>query len=134
MIILSNTIAQTLAPGQSLTFDNTIMHTGCNAECHRNGSAGVTLSKNGIYEINAKLNVAPTADGSAELAVMAGGGALPETTMISTPSAANDVNTIFCSTAFRPCGCCGEMITIQNVGTVPVAVSPNACLFIKRIA
>lgn len=134
MIILSNTIAQTLNPGQSLTFDNTIMHTGCNAECHRNGSAGVTLSKQGIYEINVKLNVAPTAEGSAEMAVMAGGGQLPETTMISTPAAANDVNTVFCATAFKPCGCCGEMLTIQNIGTVPVTVSPNSTLFIKRIA
>lgn len=134
MIILSNTIAQTLAPGQSLTFDNTIMRTGCNAECHRNGSSGVNLTKNGIYEINVKLNVAPTVDGTAQLAVMAGGSALPETTMVSTPSAANDVNTVCCSTGFRPCGCCGETLTIQNTGTVPVLVSADSCLFIKRIA
>ena len=31
-------------------------------------------------------------------------------------------------------GCCGESITIQNVGTVPVTVSPNSMIFVKRIA
>lgn len=134
MIILSNTIAQTLSPGQSLIFDNVIMHTGCNSECHRNNSAPIVLNKKGIYEINAKLNVTTTVAGSAEISVMAMGGELPETRMISTPDVVGDVNTVSCSTGFRPCGCCGESITIQNVGTVPVTVSPNSMIFVKRIA
>lgn len=134
MIILSNTLAQVLNPGQSLVFDNTIMHTGCGAECHRNGSAPVALTKGGIYEIFAKVNVAPTEEGTAEVAVAISGGALPETTMVSTPSAAGDLNTVSCKTAVRPCGPCGESITVQNVGTIPINVDSNSMLFIKRIA
>lgn len=34
MISLSNTTAQTLTPGQSITFNTVVLHTGC-AECHR---------------------------------------------------------------------------------------------------
>lgn len=134
MIILSNSIAQTLAPGQSLVFDVTVLKTGCNTECHRNGSAPVTLNKSGIYDISVKANVTAEQEGTVELAVMASGGELAETLMVSTPAAVGDINTIACNTALRPCGCCGEAITLQNVGTIPVVVSPGACLFVKRIA
>lgn len=134
MIILSNTLAQVLNPGQSLVFDNAIMRTGCGAECHRNGSAPVALTKGGIYEISAKLNVSPTEVGTAEAAIMVSGGILPETKMVSTPNAAGDLNTVFCKTAVRPCGPCGESVTIQNVGTIPINVDANSMLFIKRIA
>lgn len=134
MIILSNTLAQTLAPGQSLVFDNVILKTGCGAECHRRGTSNVNLVKSGVYDIAAKVNISPTEAGSAEVAVVASGGQLPETLMISTPTTPGNLNTVSCETGFRPCGPCGESITLQNVGTIPITVGANACLFVKRIA
>lgn len=134
VIILSNTIAQTLAPGQSLTFDKEILHTGCCSECHRPGSGAVILNKNGIYEVFAKVDISAEADGTLQLSIFASGGELPETRMISTPSAVGDINTVCCNTAIKPCTCCGEALVVQNSGTTPVVVEPNSCLFVKRIA
>ena len=52
MIELSNTAAQTIAPGQSLTFDTVLLKTGC-AEAHRNNSGIVTLEADcAVYEIH----------------------------------------------------------------------------------
>ena len=34
MIVLSNANAQTIQPGQAITFNSKILRTGCN-ECHR---------------------------------------------------------------------------------------------------
>lgn len=134
VIILSNSIAQTLAVGQSLVLDKKILHTGCRAECHRDSSPVVNLTRQGIYEVAVKLNVTTdTAAGVIQMAVVADGGTLPETIMTSTPAAAGDVNNVFCETAFKTCGC-NDAIVVQNVGTVPVTVSPDASVFIKRIA
>ena len=57
MIELSNTTAQTIAPGQSLTFDTVILKSGC-AETHRTNSGIVTLrAKCAIYEVHFAANI-----------------------------------------------------------------------------
>lgn len=137
MIVLSNSIAQTLAPGQSLTFNTKILHTGC-GECYRDGSGSVGLrANNGIYNCSFKANVASaTASVPVQLALQLGGSPLLETTMISTPSTANVFNNVACDTAVSTC-CCdggGGNITITNTGTNPIIVGPNPCLYIKRVA
>ena len=58
MIVLSNSTAQTLTPGESLIFDNTVIQSGC-AEHHADNSASVLMLKPGMYEIhfNGKVGV-----------------------------------------------------------------------------
>ena len=52
MIILSNTASQELAPGQSLTFNLKVLHTG-RCECFRENSGAVMFAqRNAIYEID----------------------------------------------------------------------------------
>ena len=137
MIILTNTVSQELAPGQSLIFDTTVMHTRCNnrkAECHRVGSGSVTLQfPNSIYEIDFSANVGATEPGVAQLAIVVNGSTLVETTMISTTAAAGDVNNVAKNTAVRTCCCGQEAVTIMNTGTTTVVVE-NPSLFIKRLS
>lgn len=133
MIILTNNASQELAPGQSLTFDTEILHTGC-AECHRVGSGAVTLrQQQAIYDVHFSANIGATAPGVAQLAIFINGSPLPSTTMISTTAAAGDVNNVAKDTGIRTCCCGPETCTIVNTGDTTVVVE-NSTLFIKRVA
>ena len=133
MIELSNTTAQTIAPGQALTFDTVILNTGC-GECHRANSGIITLRKIGIYEIHFSANIAGTTTGPVQLSIELDGEPLAETTMISTPVAAADADNVATSTLVKTCaGCCGRL-TVVNTGTSDVVVSPNPVFYVKRVA
>lgn len=135
MIVLSNTVAQTLAPGQAMTFDTEVLHTGC-AECHRNNSGAVIFRANGaIYECKFGANIGSTEVGDAQIALVVNGAPLLETTMIHTTATAGDLNRVSCDTAVKTCcGTGGESVTVVNTGTTTVNVGANPCLFIKRVA
>ena len=133
MIVLSNSATQTLAPGQSITFDLTVLHSGC-AECHRQGSSAIKLRNRGIYELHFNGNIGATAVGTASLQMQAGGENLPETTMIATVATVGALYNVSAETLLR--NCCGDndRITITNIGTTSVVVSPNASFIAKRVA
>lgn len=134
MIELSNTTAQTIAAGQSLTFDTVILKTGC-AETHRTNSGIVTLkANNAVYEIHFAANVSGTAAGPVQIALALDGEPLVETTMISTVTTAGDFNNVATGTLIKTgCGCCGR-ITVTNTGASDVIVGANPALFVKRVA
>lgn len=133
MIILTNSTSQELAPGQSLTFDTIILHTGC-AECHRPGSGSVTLrQQRAIYGVKFSGNIGATAPGVAQLTIMDNGARLNETTMVSTTAAAGDVNNVSTDTGIKTCCCGPETCTITNTGETTIVVE-NPLFFIKRIA
>ena len=134
MIELSNTTAQTIAPGQSLTFDTVILKTG-NAEAHRTNSGIITLRANcATYEVHFAANISGTAAGPVQLAITLDGEPLVETTMISTVTTAADPNNVATATLVRTgCGCCGR-ISVTNTGVSDVVVSANPALFVKRVA
>lgn len=134
MIELSNTAAQTIAPGQSLTFDTVLLKTGC-AEAHRSNSGIVTLKADcAVYEIHFAANISATAAGTAQLAISLDGEPLIETTMINTISTAGDPDNAATATLVKTgCGCCGK-ISVTNTGTTSVIVSANPAFFVKRVA
>lgn len=131
MIVLSNSTAQTLSPGQSMTFDEFLLHTGC-GECWRKNTGSVKLRSNGVYEIHFSANVdGATAEGPVELALSLGDAAMPETTMISSVTGVNNVAT---ATAIK--NCCGDYdrVSVKNTGTTTVTISANPVLYIKRVS
>lgn len=134
MIILTNTVSQELAPGQSLTFNLKVLHTG-KCECFREGSGSVILrQRNAIYGIAFSANIGATvAAGAAQLDIESNGSPLVETTMISTTAAVGDLNNVAKCTAINTCCCGPESITIVNTGETTVVVE-DPSLFIKRIA
>lgn len=135
MIELSNTAAQTLSPGQALTFDTVLLKSGC-VEWHRINSGIVTLrAKCAIYEVHFSANITGTATGPIQLSINLEGEPLPETTMISTVTTAGDPNNVSASTLIRTgCNESYDHITVTNTGTTDVVVSPNPAFYIKRVA
>lgn len=134
MIILTNDASLTLGPGQSVTFNTEILHTGC-AECHRIGSGAVTLRmQQAIYDIFFKANIgSTTAATAAQLTMFLNGSPMTETTMVSTTTTVGDVDNVACETGVRTCCCGPEMLTIVNNGETTVVVE-QPLLKIKRVA
>ena len=131
MISLSNTTAQTLEPGQSITFNTVLLHSGC-AECHRPNTSSVKLRAKGIYDIHFSANIAATAVGIAQLSIQIGGDTLNESTMIVTTATANSLNNV--ATAIPVKNCCDDFdrVTVTNTGSTTVLVGENPVLFISR--
>lgn len=134
MIVLSNTTAQTVQPGQAITFNTVTLHTG-NGECHRPGTSSVKMKANGIYEVRFTGNIGSTvAATTATLNVALGGESLPETTMISETSTAGELNNVSAVTAIKNCCCDYDRVTVVNTGVNPVTIGAGPCFYIKRVS
>ena len=134
MVVLTNTTAQTLQPGQSITFDNLVTWSG-NGECARSGGPVGLRFPNAIYKLFFKGLVSGATAGTAvQLAIALGGAALPETTMIYTPATANAVGTVTAETYARTCGAVSNTVTVTNNGTIAITIQPNSCLTVIRSA
>lgn len=132
MIVLSNNTAQTLKPGESLIFDNTVIQSGC-AEYHSDNSSSVLMLKPGMYEIHFTGNVAGIEDDSTlRLAVRVGSSTLSETTMM-TARPKEQYSNVATATIVR-CGTKGTDIGVTNIGAVPIVIAPHSSIFIKRVA
>lgn len=120
--------------GQSITFDKVLLKTGC-AECHRENTGSVKMRANGIYEVSFAGNISGAVAGTpVQLAFQLGGVTMPETTMVSTPGAANASNNVATSTLIK--NCCGDYdrITVTNTGTADVTVAANSAFIVRRLA
>lgn len=133
MIVLSNTNAQTLTPGESLIFDNTVIQSG-SAEHHADNSASVLMLKPGMYEIHFTGNVAGVTDESTMmLGVRVGSNTLSETTMMTTECLKECYSNVASATIVR-CETKGMDIGVTNIGTTPITIAPHSSIFVKRVA
>lgn len=134
MIVLSNTTEQVVQPGQAITFNTVVLHTGC-GECHRPGSSSVKMKANGIYELSFSGNIGSAVEGTtAFLALAVGGEILPETRMISETSTENELNNVATKTAVKNCCCDYDRVTVVNTGINPVNIGENPSFYIKRVS
>lgn len=133
MIVLSNLTAQSILPGQAVTFDKVILKAG-NCECWNSQiPKSVKLKGQGIYSLGFSGNVSsPTAGAAMQLAIAVGGQPLVETAMNRTPSTANVLDNISTETRFRNCCCDMDRLSVINTGTVPVVLAPNSAFVIER--
>lgn len=130
MLNLTNTTEQILAPGESITFDLVLLRTGCcpRAERHRVGSANVELLNGNIFNVDFSANIAGEAAGAIQLAVFVNGEALPESTMISTPAAANELNNVARpGIKIRKLGC-SDTVSVRNNGTTNIILPAKSAL------
>lgn len=133
MIVLSNTTAQTLKPGESLIFDNTVIQSGC-AEYHSDHSSSVLILKPGMYEIHFTGNVAGIEDESTlRLGIRVGSNTLSETTMMKTVCHKEHYSNVAAATIVR-CENKGKAIGVTNIGAVPIVIAPHSSIFVKRVA
>ena len=135
MISLSNTTEQVLTPGQSITFDLVLLHTGC-AERHRAESANVDLINGCIFNVDFSANIANgTGAGEIELSVTLNGEALTQGNMVSTPDAANEVNNVARPGIKIQTFGCSNTISVRNTGEDDIILpAKSALLAINRVA
>ena len=135
MIVLSNSAAQTLAPGQSLTFDLVKRHAGCGEGFIQGGPAIWLKGSNpgASYDVSYGANIGATAPGQAQLSLQFNGVTLNETTAISTTAAAGDLNNVARETNVPTgCGFGNGTIVLTNTGTTEITVGAGAVLKASR--
>lgn len=134
MIQLTNTAAQTLAPGQALTFDSVQLKTGC-AEHHRVNSSIATLrAKCATYEVSFGASVGGTAAGPVQLGIELDGEPIFTGTVTDYVTVAADPVSVARTIPVRTDSFCCGRLTVVNTGTSDVIVSPGASLYVRRVA
>lgn len=135
MIELKNTATQTLQPGQAISFNEVLLHTGC-SECYNRQLPTSVKLKGGcgsVYEIHFSGNITSlTAGNTLQLAIAVGTTPLVETAMNATPAAAGTLVNVSTGTLFKVC--CSDLnrISVINTGTTPVSVAQNSNIYIIR--
>lgn len=134
MMVLSNLAAQTLQPGQAVTFDRILIKAGCGECFNRQLPASVKLRGRGTWDLSFSGNVtSPTSGVNTQLAMTVGGSPLVETAMNRTITTANNLENISTETMYQVC--CEDLnrISVVNTGTVPVVLAANSAFVVRRI-
>ena len=128
MYQLTTTTEQTLAPGQSVVFNQVLYRTGCKVS-HRANSSIVTLEPIcGVYDVRVHGNVSGTAAGTTQLQIMREGEGLPETIMYAQIATPDEFENVSAETLIGVCGRCCQSIAVTNTSateTVIVAAGAN---------
>lgn len=140
MIVVSNTVAVTLTPGQAITFNDIVYQSKCcNSESFREPGTSVRAGV-GVYELDFHGNVASATGGTpAQLNIVVDGASLSETTMISTPATADIFNNVSMSTIYGNQKTCANPfpgnfgVSVVNTGTDNITIAPGAHLSVKRV-
>lgn len=134
MIELSNTLAQTIPVGGSVTFDKVLLDSGCRECFNTMVPTSVKLRGRGIYDIEFHGNVTSTVAGdTVQLAIAVGGTAMPQTAMNATPAAVGDLVNVSAGTYLRNCCCDLDRISVINSGTTPITLAPNSSFRITQL-
>lgn len=133
MIELSNLTAQTLQPGQSLTFDNVVLRTRNGCECfNQQIPQSVKLCERGIYDVSFSGNITGAAAASLQIALSVSGNPLRQSAMNAVPAAVGNLVNVSTRNLVNNCCCDLNRIGIINSGTTPVTIAPNSALVIIR--
>lgn len=133
MLILTNLTEQTLAPGQSVTFDQVVLKSGC-GEFWRQDINMARLRGNGQYNIDFSGNIGGTVAATpVQLQLQFEGAPLLGTVMISTPAAVGDLNNVSVGTGIKTFPCDSGRITVTNTGTSTVVLGAGSNLKIERV-
>lgn len=139
MEITANAL-QTVNANSNVVFTNTAVPGSC-AMVHREGSGlvtlrGITNQCRARFKVTFGANVAlPTGETVApiSLAIAINGEPVAETTMISTPTAVEQFNSISRALFLNvPRGCC-QQVSVENTSASSVSIE-NASLIIERVA
>lgn len=138
MVVLSNTTAQTLTTGQSLTFDS-LRQTGCSEYFTGSGSSQLFLKQNGTFLVDFTATVTgTTAAAPVQLQLEVNGAPRAETLRQVTITAAGDLHTLAFGTAVGTTGnCCFDIgavsITVTNTGVNPITINPGSAFRVARV-
>lgn len=139
MEITANAL-QSVNANSNVVFTNTAVP-GNGSMVHREGSGlvtlrGITNQCRARFRVTFGANIALPSTGTAgpiSVAIAINGEPVAETTMISTPTAVSQFNSISRSLFLNvPAGCC-QQISVENTSGVAIDVE-NASLIIERVA
>lgn len=139
MEITANAL-QSVNANSNVVFTNTAVP-GNGSMVHREGSGlvtlrGITNQCRARFRVTFGANIALPSTGSAgpiSVAIAINGEPVAETTMISTPTAVSQFNSVSRSLFLNvPAGCC-QQISVENTSGVAIDVE-NASLIIERVA
>lgn len=135
MIEVSNSVAQTIPVGGSVSFDKLVHKSGC-GECHNAAiPTSVKLCAKGIYDIQFNGNItAAAANTPIQLAIAVGGAPIIQTAMNASPAAANALVNVSAGHFLRNCCCDLDRISVINTGANPLTIAPNSSFRISRRA
>lgn len=133
MIVLTNTNAVVIQPGEVVPFNKVIFRTKCGECWNHQLPSRVKLRQGGVYSLGFSGNVtSSTAAVQLQLAIAVAGVPLVETAMNSVPAAPNDLNNISTETRYGV-GCAdADVVTVMNTGTEPVTLAPNSSFVIDN--
>lgn len=131
MLVLSNSVPQTVNAGESVKYDTDVVGTG-HSTCHRGNSGTVTIREKGLYEVMFRANISGEPATVPTLAIFYGGDSLPETVMQNSITVATDEYGISAFTVVKNCCGCAEKLSVRNIGTAEVEII-NPCFVIKHL-
>lgn len=134
MIELTNQTTQTLNPGQAISFNRVLLHTG-KGECYNSMlPTSVKLCGHGIYDIEFHGNITGAANAALQLAIVIGNQPLPQTAMNASPAVANNLVNVSAGAYGQNCCCDLDRVSVINSGATPVTIAQNSSLRISRRA
>lgn len=137
MIELSILAAQTLQPGQPISFNNVIHNRGC-GECFSRQLPTSVKLKGGcgaIYTVQFSGNItSATAGDTVQIALAIGGQPLVETAMNATPAAAGALVNVGTGTYITITCADLDRVSVINTGATAVTIAQNSNLRIRRVA
>lgn len=127
-----NSVNQTVAVGETVRFDTTVVDP-CPVVAHRRGSGLFNIKGGHKFIVAFSANLAgATAETEVDLAIAVNGEPLPHTTIASTPAVADLFNAAsVVAEIVTPCNCCTQ-ISVQNIGTTPVTVASANLVLIRE--
>lgn len=127
MAEFSANAVQTVAPGETVVFTESVSSCPCGLVRHRDGSGSFLLAGRGAskYLVDFGANIAvPTGGtvGEISLAIAIDGDTVPATTMTVTPAAVEEFFNVARSTALSIWKGCCETVSIRNVSDQAILV------------
>lgn len=135
MIEVSNLTAQTLQPGQAITFEEVLHQSGC-WECYSRQiptSVKLKAPRCAQYEVFFNGNISGAAGDILRLAIAIGGQPLAETEMRVVPSGDPNSNNVSAGTYLVMTCADLDRVSVMNIGTTAIGLAPNSNLRIRRI-
>lgn len=133
MIQLSNSTAQTLQPGQALSFDRESGKSNCGTCWTSQIPNSVRLGSKRSFDVTYHANVTGAAPGAVQLALALGGFPVPTTAMNAFPAAAGNLWNVSAELPVQNCCCDANRLSVVNSGTTAVTIAPNSALIIKEV-
>lgn len=129
MIVLTNSLEQTVAVGDAIIFD-TVLEKAGSCECTRNTNTSVKICGKGFYNIHYHASVAGSTSGK-QLELQIGGESMTGGVM-DIPPAGTPI-TVSVTVPIRVCCRDYNRVRVINSGTEPVTIAAGSIFYIEKL-